>query len=1436
MSGQRNWRKWTRVGLATGTVVLGVSVYVAQDWARHQLPGYLTARLTQAMGRPVSVGQVSFWPPGVFTLRNLRVEQQDGEKAPPLVAPSVQAHVSWWNLLIHRRLLVTGLDVIHPHLALTVDLRKPATTQANPTSQLLSFYGVGLRRVAVHKGDADVTTILKTGEVQPVAARGLDFEVKLRPASLDYTVRADHWNGAGLEATRLLAQGRADGKSITVRRSRAEFRGGTLVANGTYVTEGSDVAMQVRVRDLPVGNLAPQLGIPKEWGVEGKLTGTVDVSARTGALQRAHGTVSVSPGAVAHSHATFPWNRASAEVDWKPEGAALRNINVQGDGIRLVGSADVGGTADQEFMKRPYRAEGTVEATKPEAVQSLAEVLAFGTPIRNRLAVGGATAAFHASGIVGNLAASRAQGHLSAHDVMVRPTTKSPALLVRSIEGDLDRYPTYLKVNNLKAAAEGVSGGGTLTVTPRRPGHPGTYQFAGQMDLTNLVTLQQQLAGAPYWQWLDPAGPTSRGRLTVQLTGSTTDPERVSGSGGFRLQNFGASLPTGKDNARWHAPIRELTGRLRVQNDQLALSEVRLRSDLFNASADGVIRDLSDKQEVTGSARLVSPRWQELPPLRGRIPAGLTGGTLALLLQAPEKPPLVAGASQAPRALNGTVVLAGAAYRATAGGRVRNVAIQASDARFHYDGEKVTVSAYRLVTPEFRTSGSGVAMPETAVVRTAAGKPGSAWRVRANGRLDATDAGELARWWSGQNTLQGGRLSATYAVDAPMSAPAGAVVTSRFRLTDAQPVLPAGTLPFAAGEAKIRSLTGLVRLQDGDVRFSNAVWQSPAFRVTGNGTVSRNILDATVKLATPEWRRLAGDLARTLPVTGGELVVSGSLRGPVDKLRAAPIQGSVALRGARLVAMSAGLPVEGKLDAKADTHGTLERLVNSDVDGSFSITQLLLPPVRKNVARLRVDVARGEFHRVGTRIDLTNLKAEARGARLTGQGTLTGLGTKTSAHSFELAAEGPALAALLPAVAPIPGKAQGGKFTASLTVRGTGASPWSTAEGRAEVQGGRWTPPGQTTALLITGMTTHFTRKGSVATLDPTVLRVQGGEATLQGSATGLDTAQGARHDLSVNWKLEDASAWASRFFPIPGWFTGGTFTGEARMKGSASAVAQTATGRFEIRDAGFLPPQPILGGPAQPVAVHWAKGLFNRENGKLTLRELDLNSSIGTATGRAVADDRGIADIRGRAEVTRLQELVNLWPGFAGRIRGGSAQMTLRLHGPLRQPNAFSGVVDLKAAGGELTVAEVDPLYSTHPFEELSGHIVLTGAGGPVRLEKLRMRGPKASLDGTGLVAVNGKVSVKGKAWFSSRYTKQIVKPKILYPVAVIAGLGRIKSSFEVNGSLREARLSLGITKSLAWKVAIKDRVPPPLRLIALGQTPLWSGDPAPQTRVAIK
>src|SRR5207237_640005 len=148
-------------------------------------------------------------------------------------------------------------------------------------------------------------------------------------------------------------------------------------------------------------------------------------------------------------------------------------------------------------------------------------------------------------------------------------------------------------------------------------------------------------------------------------------------------------------------------------------------------------------------------------------------------------------------------------------------------------------------------------------------------------------------------------------------------------------------------------------------------------------------------------------------------------------------------------------------------------------------------------------------------------------------------------------------------------------------------------EGRADVAGGEWLPPGQATALKLRSAAGHFVRNGSEATIDAGSLRVQGGEASLTGRLHHRGTPGAFRHEFHVTWRLENASGWADRLLPIPGGFTGGTFTGAASIGGSWNNPAESGSGRFQVTDAGFWPPQRVLGGPVKPIDVRSAGGTF---------------------------------------------------------------------------------------------------------------------------------------------------------------------------------------------------------------------------------------------------
>src|SRR5207253_9797906 len=101
-------------------------------------------------------------------------------------------------------------------------------------------------------------------------------------------------------------------------------------------------------------NLARQVGVPKEWVLGGKLTGSMDLSAATGALQRMQGTITIAPGSITRSRTEFPWQNATAHVDWSPKSVNLSGIARVGKSLRLRGQANVGGPETLPFAERAF--------------------------------------------------------------------------------------------------------------------------------------------------------------------------------------------------------------------------------------------------------------------------------------------------------------------------------------------------------------------------------------------------------------------------------------------------------------------------------------------------------------------------------------------------------------------------------------------------------------------------------------------------------------------------------------------------------------------------------------------------------------------------------------------------------------------------------------------------------------------------------------------------------------------------------------------------------------------------------------------------------------------------------------------------------------------------------------------------------------------------
>jgi hypothetical protein len=276
-----------------------------------------------------------------------------------------------------------------------------------------------------------------------------------------------------------------------------------------------------------------------------------------------------------------------------------------------------------------------------------------------------------------------------------------------------------------------------------------------------------------------------------------------------------------------------------------------------------------------------------------------------------------------------------------------------------------------------------------------------------------------------------------------------------------------------------------------------------------------------------------------------------------------------------------------------------------------------------------------------------------------------------------------------------------------------------------------------------------------------------------------------------------------------------------------------TASGDFTLKDTGFMPLSRFLGGPVRPVRVSEARGTFERNGAITRVEKLVLDSSVGKITGQISTNDSGIADLNFRGEIDKLEALIDLWPSFNDRVRGGQGELVVAVRGPLRNPRAMKGTVDIAGRGGALTIENVSELYAVHPFEEMSTHLVLPGDGSVV-IDSTKMRGPKSNLDGSGVVTADGRVELKGKAYFTDSFTKKVFKPKFLYPIARLFGWGKLKSDYQVKGTLAEARLTMGITKNTIWKLGVKNEVPEHLRKIATGEKPLWSADVPARSPIA--
>jgi hypothetical protein len=216
-------------------------------------------------------------------------------------------------------------------------------------------------------------------------------------------------------------------------------------------------------------------------------------------------------------------------------------------------------------------------------------------------------------------------------------------------------------------------------------------------------------------------------------------------------------------------------------------------------------------------------------------------------------------------------------------------------------------------------------------------------------------------------------------------------------------------------------------------------------------------------------------------------------------------------------------------------------------------------------------------------------------------------------------------------------------------------------------------------------------------------------------------------------------------------------------------------------------------------------------------LEDIALESSLGTATGTLEAAN-GAGRLLASIVATDAGLVADRWPALNGRVRGGHGAGELELL--FNSATGARGTLAIAAQSGMLLLPGETLEYGEQPVATGTG--ILGFEPGKLTFTDVKLRGPKANLDGSGVWTDNGAVYGSGKAWFSKSYTAKLIKPSGWGWLAKLVGIREIKSDFTVSGTSDQVNLKAGITSSVLWKMA-KGKVPKEFQHIATGKSPLW-------------
>lgn len=1262
---RRRWPLLALTGAVAGVAAFGV--LRLQSLAQDLLPSFLKARLETALGRPVHFGALHLTPTGLW-IDQLRVPAQGAEKADPLAAKTVRVAADWWSLIRSRQVKVDNITLHGAAVRLSPAVQKPEEPW---TAQLVSLSGSGIPTVGFK--NADVVMLSEAGK-PTWAAEKIDGTLRLAADGFHYQTRIRNFHSGGVQLASFELKGSGDREKLTLEHGAVEYAGGRLLAQGKVGASDNAVDLQVKVDRMPLGQIAARVGIPADWAIQGTLTGTLTVGARDNALKSVHGTVNVARGSFSRQDGKFPWEKATARIDWTPAGARISGVRVDGDGVTLTADGTVEVAPGKPFTAGQFRLNGKVSAGRSGSVARVAELLAFRKALEGRWQAGSASVSFTASGVVGEVEKARAAGTLVVENLRFRPVADQEPAIVDRLSADVERTGDRLILKNVHARTDGFDLKGSALLTDDRPGHPGEFRAEGDVDVQDLKSLRRALPQAALWRWIPVASANASGKLSFRLGGEIAKPADLWSEGRYEAHNFRFSaaspLPSG---VVFFFPVKTAKGTFKHSNRVFETPDLDLDAGTFTATGRMGI-DFHGEPVVATDLRLKTDDWRALPAMPASAIPELSGGHMEaqFTLKAP-----LAKLSQAP--VDGSFRLTNAVYQPGREGAAP-LPVDEFGARFHWADRVLHLPQATIRTPLLTADAAGRIYPTSK----------RDYRLALDVKASSPDAAGLAERFEDSVRLTGGVAEAHVQLDAPVDHLMEASVTGTLDVRDVtvhQAVEELGLKEIRASSLSLdfnRDLTGWqvarvdlstpgmdLRLAglvgseqvDADVHVALTDWSPPEkLPITGGKVDLRGkIVGETARPETLEFR---GDVSLAnaglrlkeegYALTGGAVSLKGSLSGPPADWEKLAFTGDLTVQGVRASFQQKELAVrDAVLTAKVTGSGELANPVNWLRSGALDLAGAEVKAGDRAWPKLERLTA--QLQQEGERIRWTGAKLTAGGAVLTSSGWWSQKG-----HAADVSAR---VADLAPFGFELPGGVEVKDSSVAIHVEGTPQKPIALANGEVELKGVK---------LAAEGLPAQsFDQLTGKLRLDGEVIRID----SLKGSGpAGTLTARGSwsekEHQLSVLVSGDDFSRLGLQLqegFVVRG------FRVEAEVAGTADRPASRVSGVVRVAGAEF----PF--GPEGPHKLDEITAAFSGSKDSLKLTEIAGRGPAGRFTGTGSVTAKGY---RVDLKVPSMNPQVVRWL-LPGQVKGGTLSGTVTLAGDDQQPVTLaSGHFELADAG----------------------------------------------------------------------------------------------------------------------------------------------------------